>query len=180
MSAKRRFQRFASVVDRTSLFAGALGGIACLVMMFQVIADVIGRHFFNKPLLGTLEYTSAMWMPTMVALALAGAQLRDQHLQVTLITEKLGVKASRRNDIVVLALGVSLLVLIGYFTAGQAWDSFRVGAATHGIVHVPIWPGKIIVALGIFLLTLQMFVTLVRRIYSKDDSPEVAVADERE
>ena len=76
-----------TLIRKTS---GALGGTSMVLLflvMLQVSADVIGRYFFNKPILGTLERSQVM-IAAMVFLSWGYTQIAGQHIRLSLIFDR--------------------------------------------------------------------------------------------
>ena len=53
-----------------------LGGVAMLLMMIQITADVFMKHFFNQPITGTLEMVSFYYMTGIIFLPFAYIQTK--------------------------------------------------------------------------------------------------------
>src|SRR3954468_5994715 len=89
-AAKPRVRRrWVRVVNGISVALMVVGATACLLMLLHVVLDVAGRVFRNQPLTGTLEITRYWWMLTLVFMGLGYAQLKNQNIRATVITELL-------------------------------------------------------------------------------------------
>lgn len=129
-------------------------GVACLVLMLHVIADVGGRTLFNEPITGTLEISSNWWMVTIVFLGFGYTQLRREHVRATVITEMLPQRWERVADIAAIALLGVFAVAMGYNGWNAAVDSFEIREAS-SVFRLPIWPVAFLVPIGCLSLVLQ-------------------------
>ncbi|MCR2764353.1 TRAP transporter small permease [Microbacterium sp. zg.B48] len=149
-------------VDALTRGAAGVAAVATVLMGLHIVADVIGRAVFNHPLPATLEIVSFMWMPTIVYLAVAYAQLKNEHLRVTLSVERLHGRSRRIADVV--GFGIGGLV-IGMMTA-YAWMSAARSVAIlemrPAVIYVPLWPFRVVVVIGLLLLLGQTAATIQR------------------
>jgi TRAP-type C4-dicarboxylate transport system permease small subunit len=83
MKAVERF--FAKLTDLSAVF----GGLAMVVMMLQVTADVLGKYIFNQPVPATLETVSSYYMVALVFLPLGFVTKHHEHIVVELFTQGL-------------------------------------------------------------------------------------------
>lgn len=153
------------LADRVSRLLGYAAGVAVLAMMFHVTADVVARTVRGAPLGGTLEWTTWVWMPAIVFLALAGALAAGEHLRVTMLVEALTRLPRKIAEALtlLLLLGVVVLLDVGMWMA--ALESFKLQEADLGAgVEVSIWPMKFVAAFGLAMLGIQALSMLVHTI----------------
>lgn len=136
---------------RYSAYAGAG---AVVFIMAITLADVIPRYLFGRGLYGTVEIgevalVSAVW------LGLAYAELDRAHVRTNIVTGRISPRAAR----VMRLFGYTIMLL---FVAWLCWESvFRAIHSVElreyrfGIVRVPIWPGKVALAIGTLLMAIQ-------------------------
>lgn len=159
-------------LDFVVMVAAWIAGIATILMMLQVTADVIGRSFFNSPITGTLEIVSAYNMAALSFLPLALIARERGHIIVELFTNWMKPTARNLLDGFV---GILSAVYIGAF----AWKAFEIAIAkTHlreakeaGIGFVEIWPARWLVAIGFGLMGLYVVANMLmdfRKGLSKD------------
>ena len=72
-----------------------LGGVATIMMMLHIVADVILKHTLNDPIDGTTEIVAAYYMVASVFLPLAYVTFTEGHLIVELFTSKLSGRPLR-------------------------------------------------------------------------------------
>ena len=66
-----------------------LGGIAVVLMMLHICADVIAKYVFNSPIPGTLEIVSNYYMVATVFLPLALVERKNAHIAVEILSQHL-------------------------------------------------------------------------------------------
>lgn len=158
-------------IDRLSMGAAALGGVATVGLMLNVAADVVGRFFYNYPLAGTLDLTQFAWMPSLVSLGLGYALLRGEHIRVNLLTGPTGPRTQRIIEIVSL---IFTLVTVGFFIRfgiEKAGDAMGIGEKAVGTPWLTIWPFRWMIMVGMVVLFLQAVALLLRAITVEEFVP---------
>lgn len=172
------------LIDRISIVLAALGGVATVGLMINVVLDVIGRSILNRPLPGTLEITQFAWMPTLVSLGLGYALLRGEHIRVNLLTSPTGPQTQRVVEIIAMTFTLATVGLFIWFGSQSALHSMDIGEWAVGASWLPVAPFRWIVVIGLAGLFLQCFASLWRAItvaeFVPDDDDEAIAAIEAE
>jgi TRAP-type C4-dicarboxylate transport system permease small subunit len=129
------------------------------VLMFLGAADVIGRYFFNSPILGAHEVSQVM-LAFVILLSWAYVHSKKGHVKVDLIVDRLPRRVGNVVDLLdsILVLGVlGLMVWRGYVFAMQA----RIAAVMLDIVFIPIYPFLLVVSVGAFFMLLEVIVQII-------------------
>jgi TRAP-type mannitol/chloroaromatic compound transport system permease small subunit len=171
-------ERFAWLrwIDKLSVAAAVVGGIATVGLMVHVVADVGGRALANRPLAGTLDVTQTAWMPTLIALGMGYALQRSEHIRVSLMTAPAGPRTQRLVEIGAMATTLVVIALFIWFGVGDAQHSMSIGERAVGASWLSVWPFRWIVTLGLMVLLLQTVASLVRAA----TDPEFAIEDDVE
>lgn len=153
--AQQRWQRLPAVarpVYSMAKGAGYLSSISLVVLAGIVVLDVIMRAL-SDPLSGGSDI-GAMLMVALIFFAVSGTQVDHDHVSmdalIVLFPKWLRKITDKVNLFVCLVVG-------GFLTYGTwklALKSFRSGEMALGAMHLPLWPGKTIVAIGLTLYTL--------------------------
>lgn len=171
-------------IDRFSILLAILGGVATVGLMANVVADVVGRFFFNHPLPGTLDLTQFAWMPSLVSLGLGYALLNGEHIRVNLLTAPTRERTQRVIEIVGMAFTFLTVILFIWFGVEKAQDAMGFNEKAVGTPWLEIWPFRWVIVLGMIGLLLQSFAQVVRAItvdiFRPDDDDEAAAAIEAE
>lgn len=156
--------RWLGAVDRVSRALAGVAAAVVVIMAVHVFVDVTARTLANRPVPGTLEYVTYWWMPAVVFLALAGGQLRAEHMNVTLLTDLMTPRARRNAEVITLVIAALLIVVMAYFTLLGAIESTRIRQAALGVAVVPLWPAKWVAAAGLLAFLLQTAATIRRAV----------------
>ncbi|CCG05164.1 TRAP-type C4-dicarboxylate transport system, small permease component Up/Down [Blastococcus saxobsidens DD2] len=131
-----------------------------IVVAIVTVIDIVARRAAGQPLPGVLEFTEVVGMVVIVYGGLATAN----HITVEELVAKLG----RRSQAIVRAL--TSLVVVGTF-AIAAWVSFGAFERSYtreeyatGLVSIPLYPSRLIVALGFAVAAARVLVTALERI----------------
>ena len=134
-----------------------VGGLAAVLMMLHIAADVLAREVFESPINGTLEITASFYMVALVFLPLAHVTLGEGHIFVELFTRRLSAATNRRIDGWVALLG---LIYVGLMTVGGFQEAvkrtlIRDTLETAGATF-QVWPSRWIVPLGAGLMVVAL------------------------
>jgi TRAP-type C4-dicarboxylate transport system permease small subunit len=149
------------VIDRISGAASFAASWAYFVVGLMLAFEVVARYFFNAPTIWAEELSRLIFIwATLIA---AAALLRDdQHIRVTILTDKLGEPGQRAARAISLlaVLGVSALMVIE--GAHAPLDSFARGRTSGTMMDVPAWWFQASVPLAFLLVCLQAAAELIR------------------
>lgn len=134
-----------------------IGMIAIVAMVIHILAEVIGRSFFNHPIPGTLDYVTYYYMVIVSFVGMYMGQRRREHVSVTMVIDRLGIRARLILTVLGNLLTAVLLGLFVWLGAENALHQMALGEYSGaGVSGVIIWPARFIVpiTLGMFLITL--------------------------
>lgn len=140
---------------------GVLSGFATLLVTLIVVADVAGRSIFNAPLHSATE-VSELLLVTLVFLGLAGAQQKRQNYAIDVASRHLPVPLQNFLETLGYVFCLVLTVGLAWFSTKQALSSYSRGEAGFGIIAFPIWPARLILAVGLWLLSVQFVCDILR------------------
>lgn len=115
-----------------------LGTVALIAMMLLTTGDVIGRYFFNKPILGALEITEFLVL-ILIFSFLAHTQAKKGHVSVDILFQHLPESVRKVVDFINHLFCLALMALIAYMSYQRALEIKSFGEATNnlGIVKYP-------------------------------------------
>ncbi len=154
------FQRVYRVYGRLLRGFGLISEVATFVMMVLVVANVLGRYLFNKPLTGTLEFTESL-LVLIIFLSVALTQYDGGHIRVNLITRRLPRTYARALTVIAMLCGAAFFTWCGYAAWIFAAQSYSFNEQEWGEVVFPLWPMKFVVFFGIALLAIQFLLDAV-------------------
>jgi TRAP-type transport system small permease protein len=158
-----RFDRSIGHVDTLSRLGALLSGVALLLMMLIGAADVISSKLFNLPIPGSFEATEAL-MVVSAFMAIGYNQVKRGHIAVTLFTSRLS-----RTPAGIFRLISHFMTFVFFFLiAWQGWIyglySLEVLEYESGLISFPVYPAKLLAALGMSLAALQCVADFVRKL----------------
>src|SRR5690606_9733179 len=141
---------------------------ACLIMVAMTV-DAGYRNLFNHSIPGTFEIVEVA-LVLAVFLGLATAERTGSNVRVTLFTSLLTTRAAAWVRL--FGLLVSLVIVLGFAGASveKAMHSYAIGEYKRGIISFPMWPGRVIVAIGFSLLVAELTMGILRRLIAISDA----------
>lgn len=151
--------RIARSIHRIVYYACIVGMVVILLMMLLTTSDVIGRSIFTWPIPGTLEITSYM-LAVIILLGMGHAQQARQYVRVDLFI----IKIPRRGQVVLESIFTLFALIVFALVAWQGWEGgFKAlrQNETSDILRIPSYPFELLVAVGAFLLCLELILTII-------------------
>lgn len=161
-------------IERALLALSIVSGFATLLIILIVTLDVAGRFLFNTPFDGGVE-ASELLMVVLVFFGLAAAQQQRQNYAIELFVRHLPVAGQRIFELFGYVVGLVIVVLLAWPSSKQALSSFERGEAGFGVLPFPLWPARILLAAGLWLLAVQFLCDLYR--FFTDRSPPAEPVD---
>lgn len=140
-----------------------ISSILLFLLVFLITLDVIGRYVFDSPIPGTFEITEVM-MVFIVFLAFAYTEMNDENIRIQLIEKYISDRQKAVLDLLAYLLGLLIYGVICWQAWSQAWGAVEIDQRMSGLLRLPLWPGKFIVIIGSFLLTMQFIIGIITRI----------------
>lgn len=138
-----------------------LAALSTVTLMLAIAVDVVARNVFNQSIPGMIELSeTSLVFAVFLGLALAGAN--NEHVKVTLFTDRLGPKTAHRLRFVAWALSSVTLVWLIYATALRAAHAVAEGESRMGLMSWPLWPARLAIPVGLAALLLIAIVNVGR------------------
>lgn len=132
----------------------AAAALLAFSLSFLVVADVVGRVAFNSPVQGTPEIVSMSIV--IICFLLAGYAVQSGGmLSADVLVDMLGASARVWVALITGLLGTGFFFLIAWGSVeplGHAWNSGEFEG--EGALRVPVWPARLVVLLGSFLVAM--------------------------
>ena len=142
--------------------AAALARFAALVLagiMVLTFLDVLGRTFFGRALVGTVESVELM-MGILVFCGLAITEVNRRHIVVETFQNLFPRPARRVSEIVNSVLAVTVTGLLAWRLLVKTGEIVEEREYTQ-IWELPFWPTAIVMCLGIGLFLLALVARLI-------------------
>lgn len=144
---------------RLETVVNVIAGVAVLGLLGNTIADVGLRYLANSPLRGTNELVSYWWMPTIAVLGFYVAENMSEHIDVPMVYERLSPASQLVLTVVARIVSIVFCGAVAIFATRQALEAQRVGEYA-GADEIPIWPARIVFAIGMYLFVLALVLRL--------------------
>ncbi len=142
----------------------AVAGVALVLMMVQVFADVAGKYFLNAPIPLTIELVEFYYMTSVVFLPLALVERKDGHINVELIYTSLNRVGKRLLEILGFVFGIWFYWMMTARTLKVALDKYEVGEFSLGSFSIITWPSRFVLPIGASLITVVLVLKLIRTV----------------
>ena len=147
---------FEKIITRVSKSVGFIAVIDLLVLMFFITVDVVARYIFEAPIRGGYEVAELM-MAVLVLLGLPYTGVLKGHISVDILITRFPALPRKILEVINRSVGVLVFFLIG-------WQAFKEALYTRGakdatdILHIPLFPFRLLLVVGAFLLGLVLLV----------------------
>ncbi len=139
-----------------------LAAVLAFLLCFLVVADVVGRVAFGRPVKGTTEMVS--FSIVIICWLQAGFAIRSGGmLNVDMFVGKAGPRAQSLFAAFAALAGIVFFGVICWGSldgAAHAWASNEYEG--EGALRVPVWPAKVVVVLGAGLAALSYVLLLLQ------------------
>ena len=162
--------KLVSFLERMS---GIIGCVILVLLMLITFVDVVGRNFFNSPLLGAAELTQVL-MASMIFLLLPGVTLRQGHVSVDLINSVAGRGLDLIRNVLTGVLGVAFFSMMAYRLYINGTHAVSYGDETTNL-RIPIAPFLFGMA-ALAALTAVIFGVLLFTMKTRNQTAELEAA----
>jgi len=152
----KALEGFQKGIHRTTYTICAVGMFLAIPLMLITTVDVLGRAIFNKPLPGTLELSEYM-LSIIILLGAAYTQQVRGHVAVDFLTSKFPVNGQRICKIITDILCLFIIAIMTIYGWIEGISETTVTDQLRG----PMWPFKTLVAVGGFMLWLEVLTDLI-------------------
>ena len=168
-SAPGVVHRFSKLVKGVSRLGGYIAGGLTLALCLLIVADVVTR-WLDIPLTGVLELSQYLFMPVLVFLSLSYAQSVGEHIRATILIDRLSSNGALIVNLSAQLVTLATTVVLALSATSAADYATSIKLQAVGAISFALWPIKIIVAIGLFLLALQVFSGLISMIFALKES----------
>ena len=138
---------------------GYIGAVSLLLLSVVIVFSIVARRL-GYTVAGSAE-VSEILLVLLVFLSLAYTQSRDGHVAIEVAVAAMPARA--RNVCRALTIVVCLVVTVALFygTATETYVSYRLGEYRFGTTRFPLWPAKLVIAVGFLLLSIEFVLQLI-------------------
>ncbi|MCP5265673.1 MAG: TRAP transporter small permease [Burkholderiaceae bacterium] len=150
------------IAGRVFRWVNVLGVCMIIVMMLLTSVDVTLRYCCSRPITGAVELVEFL-LVIAVFFGLAHTQRMGGNIAADIIDTLVSRRALAVIDVFTGALALVLCIAMTWATYEAAMDP-NAHWETTDMLEVPIWPFKLLAAVGMGLLSLEMALNLVRKL----------------
>jgi TRAP-type C4-dicarboxylate transport system permease small subunit len=155
----KALEHFRKVIHRATYSLCVLGMFLAIPLMLITTFDVLGRAFFNKPIPGTLELSEYM-LAIIILLGAAYTQQVQGHVGVDFLTSKFSPRGQKICKIITDLASLFIITILAVYGYIEGIHE----TAVSDQLRVPQWPFKLLVAVGGFMLWMEILVDFVTSI----------------
>lgn len=152
--------RASKILNTINKRLSELCGILLFFIIVLLMVNVVSREV-GYPIEG-LSNLSVLVLISVVYLGLSTTEEHNQHAAVELLDTKLGLKSKRVVDIIINVTKLITVLIFFYASINNLMFSIQTNEGFADVVHIPLWPSKLALLVGLFFFTLQIFVNLLR------------------
>lgn len=142
---------------------GQLGILAIVAMMFLVVFDVVGRYFFNRPIIGATEIVQILNI-LLSFFGLIWCTLGKEHIKVDILENIIPRKVKKSSDTVYYLLGVGFYSLICIQNARITYGYFFEEGKTL-VLGIPLFPVYFIISITCGCVAIILLTAVIRNIF---------------
>jgi TRAP-type mannitol/chloroaromatic compound transport system permease small subunit len=164
------------LVDSINDWVGKVLSMGVLFMFALVLTEVIRRYFFNSPTVWGNELTQLVFG---VYVILSGGHILrwGGHVNVDILYGRLSTKGKAMVDIITFALFLIFCGMMLAYGGSLAWESLSRLEHSQSAWNPPLYPAKLMIPTGAFLLLLQGIAKLVRDILTLATGEKITIPE---
>ncbi|WP_414897777.1 TRAP transporter small permease subunit [Rhodovulum sp. YEN HP10] len=141
-----------------------LAGLTVFVLMLLAVVSVGGRHLFNRPLPGSVDWIQ-QGMPLIAFLGIAYTQRDGGHIRMDILVARLSDRALWAAEAVTtLAMLIVMALLVwgsfAHFQRSFDWGAPMFSRDSSIDINLPLWPAKLLAPVAFSVLCLRLALQL--------------------
>ena len=163
MSSGKGVIKLAEEYAKFARWVAAISGIVVIVMMLYTTVDVAGRYLANHPMPAAYEMT-IIFLIYITYFGVTLVQARGGHMRLGFLYEKAGPRGKSLIDLFSVLFGLFIVGIITWQGWLYAIESWQIEEVTMGVYTVPVFPGRIALAIGSTIFIIQYIIDFVKSI----------------
>jgi len=156
-----KIRRFIGLVDSLNTWVARVVSYLLLLLMFAVVYEVAMRYAFNSPTIWSMELNQFL-LCFICALGGAYTLLSRSHVNVDIFFGRLGIRARAIVSLCTSSLIFAFLILLLIESWKMAISSWAIKEQAVSAWGPPLYPIRMIVPIGVFLIILQSIIRFIR------------------
>jgi TRAP-type C4-dicarboxylate transport system permease small subunit len=163
MSSGKGVIKLAEEYAKFARWVAAISGIVVIIMMLYTTVDVAGRYLANHPMPAAYEMT-IIFLIYITYFGVTLVQARGGHMRLGFLFEKAGPRGKSLIDLFSVLFGLFIVGIIAWQGWLYAIESWQIEEVTMGVYTVPVFPGRIALAIGATIFIIQYIIDVVKNI----------------
>ena len=147
------------VIHRLNVYVCVVGMSLIIPLMLLTTGDIIGRKFLSKTIPGSFELSEYI-LATFILLGAAYTQQVKGHVGVDFVTSRLSPRVRIACEIITTVLSLFIIGIVVW----QGWLEGIRERTVSDMLRIPQYPFRLLVAVGGFLLWLELLIDLFNSI----------------
>jgi TRAP-type C4-dicarboxylate transport system permease small subunit len=147
------------VIHRLNFYVCVVGMSLIIPLMLLTTGDIIGRKFLSKTIPGSFELSEYI-LATFILLGAAYTQQVKGHVGVDFVTSRLSPHVRIVCEIITTLISLFIIAIVIW----QGWLEGIRERTVSDMLRIPQYPFRLLVAIGGFLLWLELLIDLVNSI----------------
>ena len=160
MSTRRSILTFAARTAAISQAMARVTGLLIIVIMLAVVIDAVLRGGLGIALWGILE-VGVLLLLALIYFGLPATQAGRENFRVSIFTERLPPWLDRLVAWMLMLVQLVIIGILCWVTWRSAIFSFNRDEVSIGMVQIPLWPSRVMVAAGLCMLLVQSLASAV-------------------
>ncbi|MBM4325278.1 MAG: TRAP transporter small permease [Deltaproteobacteria bacterium] len=145
-----------NLIQRINYYVCGVGVCLLLPLMLLTTVDVVGRKFFAKTVPGAFELSEYI-LAVFILLGAAYTQQVKGHVGVNFLTSRFSPRLQALCSILTLLLSLFIISIVIW----QGWIEGIRERTVSDMLRIPQYPFRLLVAIGGFLLWLELLLDLI-------------------
>ena len=152
-----------SVIDSISERVGSIGAWLVIPMPIITVYETISRYVFDSPTIWVWDVNLQIYGALLI---LGGffVMKRGGHVCVDILTTRLAPRVKESIDLVTYTIFFFAFGVLAWKATGAAWTAVVNREVMSTTFAPPVYPLKVLLALGVYLLLLQGLANYIRKL----------------
>jgi len=152
---------FCDRIDRVNDWVGKYVSWLVIPLTFVVTYDVVLRYLFDRPTIWAWDIAVQI-LASIAILGGGNALLVGAHIGIDVIVERISPKKRAVIGLITYVFFFFSVGILLWKTTAGAWASALIGERSYSYAAPPVYPLKIVMAVGVLLLFLQGIANFIR------------------
>jgi TRAP-type mannitol/chloroaromatic compound transport system permease small subunit len=165
-----QIEKFLKYIDKLNEWVGRIVSYAVLFMVFTLCYEVFFRYVLNLPTIWVLEINQYV-LCAYVALTGGYVLLYNSHVNVEILYERFSPKTKALVNVITSVFFFAVVITLLWKGGIMALEAWEISEESYSMLAAPLFPAKVTVPIGAFLMLLQGTAKLIRDIRTLVQGP---------